>query len=231
MYCIFSNRIFGKKRLFKELRSRSSLLNPSLCLTGHPWAQQALNFDPCLSPQGPSNLSDPHWGGLLLRTPVTWQRWSQSLLRRRQRPSRAPSHIWSLRIYTPEHPILLSRAFACFSSLHLLRFLFSIPSLFCSHSFLFLMNGLKGLGKRRRRKKSQWDFWQLLLCSYTFMGHKHTRRGSRVWADSWKDRSKVSHTHTRQWSNKRLLVSFFFMDTHPFKHPFLSTQVQREKER
>lgn len=116
------------------------VLNLSVSL--HPWPLVP-NFDPYLSPQGHTSLSDHprlRWvvtkdtGHMTEVKPIT----SASS----EGPSRIRSHTHpltsDLRVNTPEHPILLSQAFARFSSLHLLCFLFSFP--FSSFLLVFFFN-------------------------------------------------------------------------------------------
>ena len=142
------------------------LLDPSFC-PGH----RSPNFDPYLSPRGPGSLSDAPRGGSLLRTPVTWQGWSQSLLPRRERPSctrsrtHTSSHLWSQRKHTWTPDTIESGLRVAFHLFTCAVFFFLfLPFLFLSRIlfFFFLMNGLKG-----------WDFWQLFMCRNTFMRYKH----------------------------------------------------------
>lgn len=118
-----------------------------------------------VTPGSEQPIRSPTRGGSLLRTPVTWQGWSQSLLSRRARPSctrsrtHTSSHLWSQRKHTWTPDTVESGLRFAF---HLFTCAVFFPFSFFLVFFFFLMNGLKG-----------WDFWQLFMCRNTFMRYKH----------------------------------------------------------
>lgn len=113
---------------------------------------RSLNFNPHLSPQGLSSLSDPpppppppppaqRWVIAKDTSHLTEVRPITSATTREPLSHSLPhTHPLTsdLCVYTPEHLILLSQAFARFSSLHLLRFLFFSSFPFSSFSRFFI---------------------------------------------------------------------------------------------